>query len=642
MFKKVLIANRGEIACRIIRTLRRMGICSIAVYSEVDENALHVEMADEAYLIGPAPARQSYLNIPAIIDAAQRSKAEAIHPGYGFLSENAHFAREVQKNGLAFIGPSPEAIEWMGDKIESKRLAKQAGVRCLPGGDEAISNLTKVPEMARVIGYPVMVKAAAGGGGKGLRIVNNERDLEPALKSTAREAESSFGDGRIFLEKYIPSARHIEIQILADTHGNTIHLGERECSLQRRHQKVIEEAPSLFVTPELRNQMTHEAIRLAQAITYTSVGTVEFVVDEKRDFYFLEMNTRLQVEHPVTEMITGLDLVEEMIRVAAGEPLSVTQKDIHFQGHAIETRIYAEDSSRGFLPSTGHVRAYHPPPFGRLESGIREGDEVTPYYDPLIAKFIVYELKRDLACKKLLKALDSFYIRGISTNIDFLAHLVNAPFFRAYDFNTTTLDQKYGEGFVSEPLTDVHIPVGVAAVMQCIRHRLSDQSISVCIERKAYSALVSYNGRQYEVKDKEKILVIETNWQPGEGLFKAIINGLEITLQVDARGIEDELSWNGYKVTTRVMPEKTAELYKYMPSPTNADSSKHILAPMPGRVIEVSVSKGDHLKASQAIATIEAMKMENIIRSKCAGEVNKVYVKVGDSVTRDQVLVEMT
>lgn len=641
MFKKVLIANRGEIACRIIRTLRRMGIISVAVYSEADENALHVEMADEAYPIGPASVLESYLNSQAILGAAVKSGSEAIHPGYGFLSENPHFARAVQKKGLVFIGPSPEAIESMGDKLEAKRIALKAGMTCLPGSDQPLKDITKAGELAQEIGYPIMVKAAAGGGGKGMRIVRDPSDLQEALKSTMREAKSSFGDGRVFLEKYIDSARHIEVQILADAHGNVIHLGERECSLQRRHQKVIEEAPSPFVTPDLRQQITDQAVRLAKTMNYSSVGTIEFVVDSNRNFYFLEMNTRLQVEHPTTEMITGLDLVEEMIRIAVGEPLCLQQKDVHLKGHSIEARIYAEDSSRGFLPSTGHIRTYLPPEDVRLDSGVREGDSLTSFYDPLMAKLIVHELDRRQACETLEQALNGFSIRGVSTNLSFLSSLVNSSFFRENDFDTTTLDQRYGDGFTPGLPPDLQIPVGVAAVIHCIRTGLIHQDITVLIDREAYTVTVSYEGEQYEVRGKESTLMIETQWKSGEVFFKAIFNGHEIVLQVNPHGIRDELSWNGYSVTAAVVSPRVAELIHYMPVHKASDSSKLILAPMPGRVIEINVAKGELIKAGQVIATLEAMKMENVIRSKCEGHIEEIFIKTGDSVNLDQPLMKM-
>lgn len=641
MFKKILIANRGEIACRIIRTLRSMEIRSVAVYSEADEKALHVELADEAYPIGAPPALESYLNIKAILDVAKKSQAEAIHPGYGFLSENADFAKAVLNHGIVFIGPSPDAISTMGDKLKAKRIAQKAGVHCLPGSNEAISDLSKAQCLVQDIGYPVMIKAAAGGGGKGMRIVRKEADLQDALKSTIREAESSFGDGRIFVEKYIDGARHIEVQILADRQGNVIHLGERECSLQRRYQKVIEEAPSAFVTPELREHITFEAVRLAQTMNYTSAGTVEFVVDPDRNSYFLEMNTRLQVEHPTTEMITGYDLVEEMIHIAAGAPLRMQQNDVRFKGTSIEARIYAEDSTHGFLPSTGHIHAYIPPQEGRLDSGIREGDAITPYYDPLMAKLIVCESSREEAISALQRALNSFYIRGVSTNVFFLSSLLHEPFFKDNDFNTTTLDQHYADGFHPEPPAEVGIPVATSAVMYCIRQGLTAENVTVLMGREAYPVSVKFEGRQYGALMGHNNIMVEAHWQPGKPLFKGIFNGHEITLQIDTHGIHEHLFWDGHFVATSIVPSRVAELVQHMPQHEASDTSMHVLAPMPGRIIEIKIAEGDTIKEGQPIATIEAMKMENIIRSRCEGVVKKVLVTIGETVNLDQPLVEL-
>jgi len=645
VFKKVLIANRGEIACRIIRTLRRMGIGSIAVYSEADEDALHVEMADEAYFLGPSPVRESYLNIQAVLKAAKESGAEAIHPGYGFLSENAAFADRVNKEGFVFIGPSPKAIAAMGDKLEAKRLARLANVSCLPGSDAPLKDLRKAKKIAQEIGYPLMVKAAAGGGGKGMRIVRDSTTLDADLKGAMNEATTSFGDGRVFLEKYIDHSRHIEIQILADHHGNVIHLGERECSLQRRHQKVIEEAPSPFVTPSLREEMGREAIRLAKTVEYTSAGTIEFVVDQDRNFYFLEMNTRLQVEHPVTEMITGFDLVEEMIRIAANEPLRIQQSDVKFKGHAIEARIYAEDSSRGFLPSTGRIETYLPPPEKegeiRLESGVREGDIITPYYDPMIAKLIVHAPERKLACDTLMQALDQFYVRGIATNIAFLAFLANSPFFRKGDFNTTTLDGLYGEGFTPETPQNPQIAVGTAAVMYCIRKGLTKAELVVLVGRESHPVRVDHNGSRYEVKEGDETIIIESHWKPGDVLFRGVFNGHAITLQLDAKGIRDELSWNGYGATTCIVSPEIAAFIDRMPLKQKPDTSHIVMAPMPGLVVDVAVKVGDPIKIGQPVAIIEAMKMENIIRASCDGIIEQVYVKKGDSVNLDQHLVKI-
>lgn len=645
MFKKILIANRGEIACRLIRTLRRMGIASVAVYSEADEDSLHVAMADEAYCLGPAPVVESYLKIQAILAAAKKTEAEAIHPGYGFLSENAAFAAAVKDQGLIFIGPSPQVIAAMGDKLEAKRLAHLAGLPCIPGTDEPLSVVEKAEEIAQSIGYPLMVKAAAGGGGKGMRIVQNPSDLKDSLKMAMNEALSSFGDGRVFLEKYIDDARHIEVQVLADHHGNVVHLGERECSLQRRHQKVIEEAPSRSLTPFMREHIGNEAIRLAKTVGYTSAGTVEFVLDPNGNFYFLEMNTRLQVEHPVTEMITGLDIVEEMIAIAAGLPLRFQQSDINFVGHAIEARLYAEDSSRGFLPSIGRIRSYLPPDEKkdevRLDSGLEEGTMITPYYDPLVAKLIVHQPNRNLACDNMLDALNKCYIRGIETNIHFLASLINSSFFRKGEFSVQTLDERYEKGFIPRPPLNPCIAVGTAATIYAIRNNLKSEKLMVFIEREAYPVTVCAEDSCFVVTEGDSTLLIETEWKPGDVLFKGIFNGQTIILQLNIKGIKDELFWNGYGVTTWVVNPKVGELVPLMPIKTKGETPRVVVAPMPGLVVEFVVQVGEAVKLGQPIAIIEAMKMENIIRSQCNGIIENIYVKKGESVSLDQHLVKI-
>ncbi len=637
MFTKVLIANRGEIACRIMRTLRKMGIGSVAVYSAADEDALHVRMADEAYPIGPAPVRESYLNISAILEAAKLSGAQAIHPGYGFLSENAEFAEAVGKAALVFIGPSPSAIALMGDKIEAKKLALQAGVPCMVSCDDPYGDLSS-------ISYPLLVKAAAGGGGKGMRIIYDPSHLEEGLKGAIHEAESSFGDGRVFIEQYIENARHIEFQILGDTHGNIIHLGERECSLQRRHQKVIEETPSPFMTQELRDAMAEAALGLAKAVSYSSAGTVEFVVDPKRNFFFLEMNTRLQVEHPVTEMVTGIDLVEQMIRIAAGEKLSLNQSDIQFKGHAIEARVYAEDSARGFLPSSGRLKTCLEPPQlegePRLETGAGEGDSISPYYDPMIAKLIVHEANRKLATDVLISSLDRYYIRGVETNISFLSHLLDSKEFRSGDINTTFLDENYEKGFIPTLPENPIVAVGTAAAMHIIKQGLDQEEMTVLINRDSYPVSVVLENHRIEIKGKES-LIIETKWKPGDMLFEGAFNGHQITLQIDHHGSGTKLSWNGYGVTTLVLDAATAELYTRMPLKQLSDMSRIIQAPMPGLIVEIFVKEGDSIKAGQPAFIIEAMKMENIIRAEVDGAIEKIYVKQGESVNSDQHLAKI-
>ena len=645
MFKKVLIANRGEIACRIIRTVQRMGIRAIAIYSEADEEALHVEMADEAYCVGPALPQASYLNINGILKIAKESGAEAIHPGYGFLSENPAFEDAVQRESLVFIGPPAKVIGAMGDKLEAKKLARKAGISCLPGTDEPLKDFQKTEKVAHDIGYPILVKAVAGGGGKGMRIVREMSALKAALKGAHNEALASFGDGRLFLEKYLDSPRHIEVQILADNHGNVIHLGTRECSLQRRHQKVIEEAPSSFITPSLGQKMGDEAVRLAKSVNYSSLGTVEFMVDQLGNFYFLEMNTRLQVEHPTTEMITGLDLVEEMIRVSAGEPLRFHQSDVCLMGHAIETRIYAEDSSRGFLPSTGRIWSYFPPLEKpgevRLDSGVREGDIITPYYDPLIAKLIAHQPERELARNTLLNALEHFYVRGIETNIYFLTSLVKSSFFRTGEFSTTTLDKLYGEGFT--PLIPLHpqFIVGGAVVMYCIRNHLSQADLVVLLGRDAHAVSILLEGGRAVVRQGDEILIIETQWKPGDVLFEGVFDGHPLTFQLDHQGIRDKLFWNGYGALVSVVNSRVAELVAHMPPPQKSDTARIVMSPMPGLIVDIVVSEGESIKAGQPIAIIEAMKMENIIRAKCDGIIEKVYVKKGDSVNLDQHLAKI-
>jgi propionyl-CoA carboxylase alpha chain len=618
-----------------------MEIKALAVYSEADEGALHVQMADEAFFLGSAPAQESYLKGAAIIKIAKEQGVEAIHPGYGFLSENSAFAAAVQQAGLVFIGPPPKAIAAMGDKLEAKKLAHLARVPCLPGTDTSLTDPRKAQKIAAEIGYPLMVKAAAGGGGKGMRIVKNSDALLGAVKSAMNEAESSFGDSRIFLEKYIENARHIEIQILADTFGNAIHLGERECSLQRRHQKVIEEAPSPFVTPTLREKMTEAALRLVKEVQYYSAGTVEFVVSPDQTFYFLEMNTRLQVEHPTTEMITGLDFVEEMVCIAAKEPLRYQQKDIHFKGHAIEARIYAEDSTRGFLPSIGYLSSYREPSMDgkevRVESGVREGDVISPYYDPMIGKLCVHQPDRERASSKLLSALNEFYIRGVSTNISFLSALVHTSLFKKATFNTATLDELYENGFTPEMSPAPHIPLGVAAVMSLIQRHLNKADFTVLIDKQPYPVHISLEKDTYLINK----LHIKTKWKPGEVLFKGTFNGKKITLQIDKKGPFTQLSWDGYTAKILVVSSQIADLITYMPPSQSSETPRLIKAPMSGLIIDVFVKPGDIIKTSQPLAAVEAMKMENVLQSACDGIIEAVYIKKGERVNLDQPLIKI-
>ncbi len=620
-----------------------MGIHCVAVYSKADSNAPHVNMADEAVCIGPPPPQDSYLSFQAIIAAAQTTGCSAIHPGYGFLSENPDFASAVEAAGLTLIGPAVDSIKIMGDKLTAKELAKSAGISTIPGTDSPLKDAAEAKKFSDQIGYPVMLKAAAGGGGKGMRVVYNSDELAEAFERVSNEAHTGFGDDRIFVEKFIENPRHIEIQILADTHGNVIHLGERECSLQRRHQKVIEEAPSPFVDAKLRESITKQAVALAKAVNYHSAGTVEFVVGEDHQYYFLEMNTRLQVEHPVTEFITGLDLVEEMIRIAAGEPLRYKQNDIKFTGHAIEARVYAEDSARGFLPSSGRLVHFRPPVLDdqlRLDTGVREGSEISTYYDPMISKLIAYGPDRDTARLKLIESLDGFYIRGVETNLSFLSHLLNTETFQKAQISTTYLDTHYPDGYVPEEDNSAEIAIATAATMLAVENRHNvEHSWVVLGGRTPHPVCITYEGYSYTVSSSKWRNEVEPHWLPFMPVFSALFNGYRVNVQLDHSQSGTRLSWHGKQARVQVVTPRVAELIQKIPEKTKADHSGQILSPMPGMVIDIRVKPGDHIKGGQAVAIVEAMKMENLIQSPRDGIVAEVLVKKGESVNVDQKLV---
>jgi propionyl-CoA carboxylase alpha chain len=680
MFTKILIANRGEIACRVIATAKKMGIATVAVYSEADKEARHVQLADEAVLLGPAPSRESYLVADKIIEAAKRTGAQAIHPGYGFLSENEAFAKRVEDEGMAFIGPKHFSIAAMGDKIASKKLANAAKVNTIPGWNDAIESADRAVEIARDIGYPVMIKASAGGGGKGLRVAFNDKEALEGFTSCRNEARNSFGDDRIFIEKFVQEPRHIEIQVLGDSHGNVIYLNERECSIQRRHQKVIEEAPSPFISEATRKAMGEQAVALAKAVKYQSAGTVEFVVGKNQDFYFLEMNTRLQVEHPVTECITGLDLVELMIRVAAGEKLPLTQAQVQRNGWAIECRINAEDPFRNFLPSTGRLVRFAPPAqtmfqgntadlLGvRVDTGVQDGGEIPMFYDSMIAKLIVHGKDRLDAIAKMREALNGFVIRGISSNIPFQAALLAHPKFVAGDFNTGFIAEHYGQGFRAEdvPHTDPDFLVALAAfVRRKSRERAAglsgqlpgygvkvghDYSVIVLDAQgeHAYksvhvdevvgqlgSAVVTVDGKRYAMSSPSRLNDI---------CVTGTCNGQPYTAQIERGTPRNPLALvvqhNGTRIETMVVSPRMAELHALMPFKAPADMSKYVLSPMPGLLVEVAVQPGQKVQAGERVAVIEAMKMENVLFAAADGVVSKVLAKMGESLVVDQPIVE--
>ncbi|MBS0223388.1 MAG: acetyl/propionyl/methylcrotonyl-CoA carboxylase subunit alpha [Proteobacteria bacterium] len=671
MFDKILIANRGEIACRVIRTCRRLGIKTVAVYSEADADALHVREADEKVFIGPPPATQSYLLIDKIVEACRRTGAQAVHPGYGFLSEKEAFQKALAAAGIAFIGPDAHAIYAMGDKIESKKLAQAAGVSTVPGHLAAIPNADEAVKIAKKIGYPVMIKASAGGGGKGMRIAYNDNEAKEGFVSATNEAKASFADDRVFIEKYIEEPRHIEIQLIADGHGNCLYLWERECSIQRRHQKVIEEAPSPFLDAKTRKAMGEQAVALAKAVKYKSAGTVEFIVDKNRNFYFLEMNTRLQVEHPVTELITGLDLVELMIRVAAGERLPLQQKDVKLNGWAMEARLYAEDPFRNFLPSTGRLVKYREPKPGpdvRVDTGVYEGGEISMFYDPMIAKLCSHGKTRDQAIERMRRALDEFYVRGVSHNVPFLAALMAHPRFVAGKLTTNFIAEEFKGGFTAKdlPPRDPAVLAAVAAVVQRIwderrrseplqrlsgaaearhaeqvlRNETSKDDRVVMLNREPVALTVAGLADDFRVTVGDRTIAISTVWMPGDPLLHGTVDGQEVAVQVDSVGSGWRLIHEGGQAEALVLTPRQAELYALMPVKAAPDTSKFLLSPMPGLLASVAVGEGQEVKAGEALAVVEAMKMENVLRAVQDGTVKTLHAKPGDSLKVDQKIIE--
>ena len=650
-FKKILIANRGEIACRIIKTAKRMGIATVAVYSDADADTRHVKMADEAVHIGGSPAAESYLRIDALVAAAKTTGAEAVHPGFGFVSENSKFAEALADAGITFIGPPVNAMAEMGDKLRSKEIAKAAGVNTIPGDERIMADADDALAAAKAIGFPVMLKASAGGGGKGMRIAHNEDEVIEGFASASNEARSSFGDDRMLVEKFIERPRHIEIQLIADQHGNVLYLNERECSIQRRHQKVIEEAPSPFVTPEVRKAMGEQSVALAKAVGYVSAGTVEFVVDPNHNFYFLEMNTRLQVEHPVTEFITGLDLVELMIRVAAGEKLPLKQSDVRIDGWAMEARIYAENPDRNFMPSTGRVQVYRPPlesEYLRNDTGIEEGSEISIYYDPMIAKLITAGETRNEARERLSDALDRFCIRGIDANISFLNALANHPKFAAGDMSTGFIAEHFPEGFSSSAfdLPDNFVLPAVASVLQFY---VDERSLPSRDAERAYIARtgrdelplrVSRAGDTYTVTTADRTYSITTAWRPHNLVVEATIDGAPFAAQLETRALSWQLASGGRVADVRVLTPRAAELLRLIPERQPPDMSKFLLSPMPGLLVRLTVAAGDKVEAGQELAVIEAMKMENSLRAESDGVVSETLAEAGQNLEADQPILE--
>ncbi len=679
MFKKILIANRGEIACRVIKTARKMGISTVAIYSDADRNALHVEMADEAVHIGPPPANQSYIVIDKVMEAIRATGAEAVHPGYGFLSENAKFAEALAAEGVAFVGPPKGAIEAMGDKITSKKLAQEAGVSTVPGYMGLIADADEAVKISNEIGYPVMIKASAGGGGKGMRIAWTDDEAREGFQSSKNEAANSFGDDRIFIEKFVTQPRHIEIQVLCDSHGNGIYLGERECSIQRRNQKVVEEAPSPFLDEETRRAMGEQAVALAQAVDYVSAGTVEFIVDGDKNFYFLEMNTRLQVEHPVTELITGVDLVEQMIRVANGEKLSITQDDVKLTGWAIENRLYAEDPYRNFLPSIGRLTRYRPPeeiaagpladngkwqgdaPEGeaavRNDTGVYEGGEISMYYDPMIAKLCTWAPTRAQAIEAMRVALDSFEVEGIGHNLPFLSAVMDHPVFVAGEMTTAFIEEQYPDGFegVELPEPDLRRIAAAAAAMHRVaeirRARVSGRMDNH--ERKVgRDWVVTLQDHRFETvidADRDGATVrfadgttqrVVSDWTPGDKLAVLDVDGRQLVLKVGKISGGFRIRSRGADLSVHVRTPRQAKLAELMPEILVPDTSKQLICPMPGLVVKINVEPGEEVQEGQALCTVEAMKMENILRAERQGVVSIINAAPGDSLAVDEIIME--
>jgi propionyl-CoA carboxylase alpha chain len=665
MITKILIANRGEIACRVIRTAKKLGIATVAVYSDADRDAMHVKLADEAVHIGPSPSAQSYLVIDRIIAAIKQTGADAVHPGYGFLSENRSFAERLEKEGVIFIGPPVGAIEAMGDKITSKKIAAEAGVSTVPGYMGLIADADEAVKISGEIGYPVMIKASAGGGGKGMRIAWNDAEAREGFQSSKNEAKNSFGDDRIFIEKFVDQPRHIEIQVLGDKHGNVLYLGERECSIQRRNQKVVEEAPSSFLDEATRKAMGEQAVALAKAVGYNSAGTVEFIVDGARNFYFLEMNTRLQVEHPVTELITGIDLVEEMIRVANGETLSLTQADVVLNGWAIESRLYAEDPYRSFLPSIGRLTRYRPPAEGHLpdgtivrnDTGVYEGGEISMYYDPMIAKLCTWAPTRTEAIEAMANALDDFEVDGIGHNLPFLSAVMAHPRFYSGNITTAFIAEEWPEGFQGvEPTPDQsRLLTTIAAFAQ-----LSDESRKTQISgtlanhtRKLGAEFVAVGGKYYwpiavtyeagsvDISFDDGVShIVSSDWKPGAGHGRFTVNGQTVGIKIAKASTGWRLRFRGIDQIVQVMTPRVFALSQYMPVKKAADTSKQLLCPMPGVITQVLVKEGDSVEAGQSLATVEAMKMENVLKAERKAVVKSVKVAAGQSLAVDEVIME--
>ncbi|NTJ64570.1 acetyl/propionyl/methylcrotonyl-CoA carboxylase subunit alpha [Agrobacterium rhizogenes] len=667
MFKKILIANRGEIACRVIKTARRMGILTVAVYSDADRDALHVEMADESVHIGPAPAAESYLVADKIIAACKQTGAEAVHPGYGFLSERASFCAALEKEGITFIGPKPKAIEAMGDKIESKKFANAAKVSTVPGYLGIIDDADHAERIAAEIGYPVMIKASAGGGGKGMRIAWSKDEVRDGFERARSEARSSFGDDRVFIEKFVVDPRHIEIQVLADAHGNVVYLGERECSIQRRNQKVVEEAPSPFLDEATRKAMGEQSVALAKAVDYQSAGTVEFIVDRDRNFYFLEMNTRLQVEHPVTELVTGIDLVEQMIRVAAGEKLPFKQADITLNGWAIESRLYAEDPYRNFLPSIGRLTRYRPPREGRTEklvvrndTGVFEGAEISMYYDPMIAKLCTWAPTRLEAIEAMGEALDGFVVDGIEHNMPFLSALMKHPRWREGRLSTGFIAEEYPDGFAPVTPDEDQTALLSAIALSCSliesnrRERYGDRLRPAAVPTREswvvklgadYLPLTLLEGVvtipfEMDMQIGGKTVTVATDWRPGDAIWVGTVGGRKLTAQIRTLLNGLRIDWQGISVRAKVFTPRQAELDKLMPVKLPPDTSKLLLCPMPGLVVAIAVTEGQEVKAGETLAIVEAMKMENVLRAERDLVIGKINAKPGESLAVDAVIME--
>ena len=669
MFKRILIANRGEIACRVIKTARRLGIETVAVYSEADRDALHVEMADDAVFIGPPAAAESYLVIEKIVDACRKTGAQAVHPGYGFLSEREAFPRALADAGIVFIGPNPGAIAAMGDKIESKKAAAKAKVSTVPGYLGVIEDDKHAVKIADEIGYPVMIKASAGGGGKGMRIAHATSEVAEGFNLAKAEAKASFGDDRVFIEKFIVDPRHIEIQVLGDKHGNVIYLGERECSIQRRNQKVIEEAPSPLLDETTRRKMGEQAVALAKAVNYDSAGTVEFVAGQDKSFYFLEMNTRLQVEHPVTELITGIDLVEQMIRVAAGEKLAITQKDVTLTGWAVESRVYAEDPFRNFLPSVGRLVKYRPPAelsqdgiTVRNDTGVYEGGEISIYYDPMIAKLVTHAPSRGAAIEAQAQALDAFYVDGIRHNIPFLSALMHHPRWRAGNLSTGFIAEEFPKGF-SARAPEGEVARRLAAVAAAIDHVLGERKRQ--ISGQMTGRAVTREGRRAVWLDRDEVLLdvardgdaiavrfvgadgavgnahrLLSRWVPGEPVWQGAIDGHPVVMQVRPVPNGIKLAHQGFEVAINVFTEAEATSARLMPVATAADTGKKLLCPMPGLVVSIAVTEGQEVKAGETLAVIEAMKMQNVLRAERDGVIKMIAAAAGATLAVDALILE--